>query len=57
MWLFYYFDFDRKYEVLKLKSLFKNEMEPKIENTTHLFRERRTFCFSSHKNRELKVKP
>ena len=49
LWLFYYFYFERNYDVLKLKSpcfllnkiikLNKNQMESNMENTTHSFRE------------------
>ena len=49
MWLFYYFDFERNYDVLKSKSprillnkninFNKNETEWKMENPTHSFRE------------------
>ena len=49
MWLFYYFNFERSYDVLKSKSpyiLLKknknfdiNETESKMENPTHSFRE------------------
>ena len=49
MWLFYYFNFDRSYDVLKSKSPFillnkninfnKNETESKMENPTHTCRE------------------
>ena len=49
MWLFYYFDFERNYEVLKSKSPFislnkninfnKNKTESKMGNSTHGFRE------------------
>ena len=49
MWLFYYFSFERKYDVLKSKSPWillnkninfnKNETESKIEKPTHSFRE------------------
>ena len=49
MWLFYYFNFERNYDVLKSKSpcillnkninFNKNETESKIENPTHSFRE------------------
>ena len=45
MWLFYYFNFERKYDVLKSKSpcillnksinFNKNETESKMENPTH----------------------
>ena len=50
MWLFHYFDFERNYDVLKLKSpsillkkninFHKNETESKMENPTHSFREK-----------------
>ena len=33
-----------------------SETESKMENPTHTVLERQTFCFSSHKNRILKVK-
>ena len=49
MWLFYYFNLERNYDVLKSKSscfllnkkinFNKNETESKIENPTHNFRE------------------
>ena len=49
MWLFYYFDFERNYDILKLRSpcsllnkntnFNKNEMESNIENPTHSFTE------------------
>ena len=48
IWLFYYFNFERNYDVLKSKSpcfllkninFNKNETELKIENPTHTFRE------------------
>ena len=49
MWLFYYFNLERNYDVLKLKSpcillnkninFNKNEMKSKMENPTHSFRE------------------
>ena len=49
MWLFYYFNFERNYDVLKSKSscillnkninFNKNETESKMENPTHSFRE------------------
>ena len=65
MWLFYYFNFERNYDVLKSKSpcillnkninFNKNETESKMENLTHRFREM-NLCFSSYKNRKLKVK-
>ena len=64
VWLFYYFNFERNYDVLKSKSpcillnkninFNENETEWKIANPTIL--ERRTLCFSSYKNRKLKVK-
>ena len=34
----------------------KTETEPKMENTTHSFTEKRTMSFSSYKNRKLKMK-
>ena len=34
----------------------KNEIELKIKNLTQGFIERQTLCFTSHKNRKLKVK-
>ena len=47
MWFFYYFNFERSYDVLKSMSpcillekninLKKNETESKMENTTHSF--------------------
>ena len=50
MWLFYYFNFERNYDVLKSKSpcillnkninFNKNETELKIGNPTHNFREK-----------------
>ena len=65
VWLFYYFYFERNYDVLKSKSpcfllnkninFNKNETESKMENPTHSFREM-NLCFSSYKNCELKVK-
>ena len=49
MWLFYYFNFERNYDVLKSKSpcillnkninFNKNETKSKMENPTHSFRE------------------
>ena len=49
MWLFYYFNFEKNYDVLKLKSpctllnnninFNKHEMESKMENPTHSFKE------------------
>ena len=41
MLLFYYFNFERKYDVLKSKTpyfLLKNERRSKMENPTHTFR-------------------
>ena len=65
VWLFYYFNFERNYDVLKSENLCiflnkninfnENVTESKMENTTHRL-ERRTLCFSSYKNRKLKVK-
>ena len=58
VWLFFYFNFERSYNVLKSKSrciflnkninFSKNKMKLKIENPT--------LCFSSYKNRKLKIK-
>ena len=66
MWLFYYFNFERNYVVLKSRSLCilvnkiinfnKNKMESKMELIPHVVLERRTLCFSSYKNSKLKVK-
>ena len=63
VWLFYFFNFERNYDVLKSKrscillkekiNFIKNETESKIENITHSFR---AMCFSSYKNGESKVK-
>ena len=48
MWIFYYFNFERNYDVLKSKNpcflltkninFNKNETEPKMENLTYIFR-------------------
>ena len=64
-WLFYHFNFEKNYDVLKSKTpcillnkninFNKNEMESKMKNPTHSFK-RRTLCFSSYKNGKLKVK-
>ena len=66
VWLFYDFDFERNYDVLKSKrpcillsqniNFNKKETESKMENPPHTVLERRTLCFSSYKNRKLKVK-
>ena len=50
MWLFYYINFERNYDVLKPKSSYflliksinfnRNETESKIENPTRIFREK-----------------
>ena len=60
MWFFYYFNFERNYDVLKSKSpcfllnkninFNTNETESKLENPHTPF-ERRTLCFSSYKSR------
>ena len=65
VWLFYYFNFERNYDVLKSKSpcillnkninFNKNETDRKWK-MPHTVLERRTLCFSSYKNRKLKVK-
>ena len=63
----YYFYFEKDYDVLNSKSpcillsknvsFNKSETELKMENPTHSFRECvRTLCFSSFKNRKLKVR-
>ena len=62
VWLFYYFNFESNYDVLKSKkpcillkknkNFNKNKMESKMETSTHSF----TLCFSSYKNCKLKVK-
>ena len=66
VWLFYYFNFERNYDALKLKSpcillnknmyFNKNEMEPKMENPTLSFRET-NLVLNSYENRKFKVKP
>ena len=69
MWLLYYSNFERSYDVLKTKSPFfllikiinfnKNEMESKMENRTRSFTEAFTEAFTSAHVRddlELKVK-
>ena len=55
MWLFYYFNFERSYDVLKSKNLCillnknikfnKNQTESEMENS-HIGLQRRTFCVS-----------
>ena len=64
MW-FFYFNFERNFEVLKSKSLYfllnkninliKTKRNRKLK-ILHALLERRTFRYSSYKNRELKVK-
>ena len=58
MWLFYYFNFEKNYDVLKLKSpcilLNKNVNFNKSKTDSKM--ERQTLCFSSCKNSKLKVK-
>ena len=64
MWLFYYFNFGKNYNVLKSKSprfLFdkdinfnKNETESKMENPRHVSKET-NLEFNSYKDHELKV--
>ena len=66
MWFFYYYNFERNYDVLKSKSGYfqldkninfnKNEAELKIENPTHKFRDPNIVIQPSYKNRLLKVK-
>ena len=65
MWLFYYFNFERNYDVLKSKSpcfcwtkietLIKTKLNWKWK-IPHTALERRTLCFILYKNRKLKVK-
>ena len=65
MWLFYYFNFERSYDVLRLKSpcillnknmnFNKTKRNRKWEIPPSVL-ERRTACFSWYKNRKLKVK-
>ena len=65
MWLFYYFNFEGNYDVLKSKSpcilldkninFNKNETELKWK-IQHIVLERQSICVSSYKNRKLKVK-
>ena len=56
--LFYYFNFERNYDVLKLKSLciLLNKDINFNKNKTETIFERQTLCFSSNKNLKLKVK-
>ena len=60
MWLFYYFNFARNYDVLKSKNpcILLNKIINFIKNETELktVLERRTLCFSSYKSHKLKVK-
>ena len=64
-WLFYYFNFERNYDVLNSKSpcIFWTKIytliKPKRNQKWEISRtvsERRTLCFNSYKNRKLKVK-
>ena len=66
LWVaFRHFNFEKNYDVLKSKTpcillnkninFNKNETESRMKNPTHSFK-RRTLCFSSYKNRKLKVK-
>ena len=65
MWLSYYFNFESNYTVLKSKSpcillkkntnFNKNETESRMENPIFPHLERQTWCFSSYKNRKVKV--
>ena len=64
MWLFHYFNIEKNYDVLKSKSpcfllnknmnFDKNEMESRMLNPTHAFKET-NLCFNSNKNCKLKV--
>ena len=60
MWLFYYLPFERNYDVLKSNDLCillnKNINFNQNWKIRHTVLERRTMCFSSYKNRKLKVK-
>ena len=68
MWLFYYINFERSYEILKSKipcpcillnkniSFDKNETESQMENPIHSFSEMKLVLYSSYKNCKLKVK-
>ena len=65
MWLFYYFSFERNYDILRSKiscfllnrniNLTKTKRDRRSEIPQTLL-ERRTLCFTSYKNHELKVK-
>ena len=65
LWLFYYFNFERNYDVLKSKSSciywtktltsIKAKQNPKLK-IPHTVLERRTFCFISYENHKIKVK-
>ena len=65
MWLFYYFNFERNYDVLKSKSpcillnkninFNKNETESKMK-IPYIVLDKQALCFSSYKNRKLKIK-
>ena len=58
MWLYYYFNFERSYDVLKSKTkcilldkninFHKNETESEMENPTHNFRETNLVFLSAH---------
>ena len=66
VWLCYYFNFERNYDVLesvspiillnKNMNFNKDETESKTENSTHGSGETDLVCFSSYKNHKLKVK-
>ena len=62
VWLFYYFNLERNYDVLKSKSpciLLKTLIKTKQNRkwlTRHTVLERQTFPFNSYKNRKLEVK-
>ena len=65
MWLFYYFNFERNYDVLKSKSPcillnkninFNKQQRNRKWKIPHTVLERRTLCFSSYKNCKLKIK-
>ena len=62
LWLFYYFNFERSYDVLKSKNPcillnknIKTKQNRKLK-TPHIVLERQTLYISSYKNGKLKVK-
>ena len=65
VWFFCHFNFERNYDVLKSKipsfllnkkvNFHRNKVESKIESPNDIL-ETRILCFSSYKNRNLKLK-